>query len=221
MSSTDADSIRIFPPSLATVTIPKWASRTSDQSLAVVMLPRDQWREKWDNKMELPLIMDFSEDTTPTVYITNSGRAADSDPELWRATVAVETPPWAVNNELADLAHEQLFAIREWHEKNEIHPMAALTKSASARMGANRIGEPQAWRRWLGSYSQGTIDYGQLVERVYYDFSNGNFPRWAGQRPKLAKTSSDWVRRRFKSMGMTPGRLRRYWWRNVSYQGES
>ena len=219
-SSADADSIRIFPPSLVTVTIPKWAVVTEDASLTVVMLPRDEWRDKWGSKTELPVIMDFPDGCTPTLFITPSEPSADSNQDNWRPTIAVDMPPWAVSNDLVSLAHEQLSAIREWHEQNEIHPMAALTKSAAARLGSRRI-DPPMWARWLTQYSQGDIDYRQLVERVYYDLSGGQIPRWPSEQPQLAKKSSDWVRRRLKNMGMTTGTLTRNWWREISYRGES
>lgn len=213
-----ADSVRILPPSLVSVTIPKWGRPEFLSTLKIAIVPRDQWPRAWRNKDALPLLADFPKDATCVPRMTHH-RSAEVNLTIGKAQATIEVPPWAVSDELLDLAHKQLFAIRQWHARMDIHPMDRLLRRAAATVSDRNDKVPQAWPRWLEEFQGGTITYQDLVERAYYWMTNGRLPRFPGTQPTDAKRAADWTRKWLQRNGLSAGTLRRYWWRNVKFKG--
>lgn len=216
-----ADSVRVFPPPLVSITIPKWAHQGArdNATLQVSMVPRDQWRNRrWKNA--LPVLVDAPEDTTFVLGMQNSGASADADLTRWRAEATIEVPPWAVSEEVLGLAQEQLLAIRLWHQRLGIHPMGTLLRRAAAKLGGPATKKPPPeWYQWVQEYQSDETTYRGLVERVYWFRTNGKIPASPPRQPPDAKRSADWVRMQLKTQGVTTVRLPRNWWREVNYRG--
>ena len=92
----NADAVRIFPPQLVSVTIPKWLNpETVQPSLSVALLPLSSWRMSWRDHAKLPLLTDAPDNTSPWYALVHSSGAADADLSRWKRSASIDVPTWA------------------------------------------------------------------------------------------------------------------------------
>lgn len=207
-----ADWVRIFPPQLASVTVPKrLPSSIGTPALAIV--PLDAWRSAWRHPFKLPVLAEFEEGLVPVTSLAFSS-AGDRSPSGTRTTDAtVEVPPWAWSDETAALAREQMIAIREWYQRNGTHPLAAsIRRAAAERAAPDRGDESPDWLRWVDEYQSGSSGYTELVRRVLLWRTGGRSFAGATEQPKEAKRAADWVAKRLRRRGISRIKLARKWW---------
>ena len=220
---SQADAIRVFPPSLVRVSIPKWIPEEwitvgDEFTLQVQLLSRDQWRKQWRvKKAKLPILVDLPKGSTPDLILTLP--SADTDLNEWKKDFTIEIAPWAVSEDVLSLAREQLWAIRLWYEGLRMHPMATHLKRAAAVRPGPMIGPPPEWSKWLQEYDNEAISYRGLVERVYWFRSSGKIPWAPAAQPLEAKRAADWVRKQVRGEGLPTPRLERNWWGRAAYRG--
>lgn len=218
--SSIADFVRIHPPQLVTVTIPRWipSAAAVQGILPVRLMPRAKWRDLWKSKPELrsslPILAEAPEGASPWHAIIPSSQSADDDLSKWVQFVMIEIPPWAMSEETSALANEQLMAYRMWRESQEVHPISKHLRSAAARISAPSK-EPPEWPDWLLEYQRGEISGIDLVARVWRYRVDGPLSTNATRQPKSAKNALEWVRTRMKRDGIDPPEIPRYWWTMV------
>lgn len=207
-----ADTVRVYPPQLTTVTVPRVLPEGSED-LQVALLPRREWRRHWRNRAALPLLMDAPEGAVAHLELTYSSVADKRPIEEWTRTATLEAPPWAWSEETVRWGREQLAAIRAWYEEQNLAGLSRQVRQVTARHNARRRGlEPKDWSGWLGDYRGDRLTYRELVDRVYADRTGGRPARESPSQPPKAKLAADWVRLRFLRAGIAPGHLQRRWW---------
>ena len=214
-----ADSIRVFPPPLVSVIIPKWFCTSVKGRLDITLLPAAQWRQHWNDRSYLPLLADLPGDAVPVYRMTNSRGGANEDFYSWVPMFNVEIAPWSLSEEAMSLAHDQLRAVREWQEHLGLHDMTRCLKWAAAKLSASRTEIPTEWYTWLDEFQNGEVSYVDLVERVYWFRTGGAIPRLVETQSADARSTADWVGKQLRRQGLPKEKLPRYWWKNIRYRG--